>query len=50
MPENRQDRGDNSSETEEKEDNSIKFPHGKLFIVVTIIAIAIGVALGIILR
>ena len=41
---------EDNRETEKKEDNSIKFPHGKLFIVVTIVAIAVGVILGIVLR
>lgn len=36
-------------EKEEKK-NTIKFPHGKLFILVTIIAIILGIILGIILR
>lgn len=36
-------------EKDEKK-NTIKFPHGKLFILVTIIAIILGIILGIVLR
>ena len=35
---------------EKKECNSVKFPRGKLFILVTAVAIVLGVTLGIALR